>query len=157
MKNLSILGTTGSIGRNTLKIVEMFPERFAVKTLAAKTNIPLLARQIERFHPEMAVVFDAERALELKNALAKGIQVEILNGDEGYQAAASDDRVDMVVTAMVGAAGLMPTLAAIDAGKHIALANKETLVMAGEIVIKKAAEKGVMILPADSEHSAIFQ
>jgi 1-deoxy-D-xylulose-5-phosphate reductoisomerase len=157
MKNLTILGSTGSIGSNTLKIVEMFPERFVVKALAAKMNIPLLAQQIEKYRPEMAVVFDAERGLELKNALAKGIQVEILDGDEGYQAAASDDRVDMVVTAMVGASGLMPTLAAIDAGKHIALANKETLVMAGEIVIKKAAEKGVMILPVDSEHSAIFQ
>jgi len=137
--------------------VEMFPERFAVKALAAKTNTQLLARQIEKFHPEMVAVFDAQRALELKNLLVPGIKTEILYGDEGYKTAASVDRADMVVAAMVGAAGLMPTLAAIDAGKDIALANKETLVMAGDLVIKRATEIGVSILPVDSEHSAIFQ
>jgi 1-deoxy-D-xylulose-5-phosphate reductoisomerase len=157
MKNLSILGSTGSIGRNTLKIVEMFRGRFEVKALAAANNVELLARQIETFHPEMAVVFDENRALELKNVLPSGADVEILHGEDGYRAAATYDSVEMVVTAMVGAAGLMPTLAAIEAGKNIALANKETLVMAGEIVVKKAAEKGVSIFPIDSEHSAVFQ
>ena len=157
MKNLSILGSTGSIGRNTLKIVEMFRDRFEVKALAAANNVELLARQIETFHPEIAVVFDENRALELKNVLPAGAGVEILYGEDGYRTAATYDSVEMVVTAMVGAAGLMPTLAAIEAGKNIALANKETLVMAGEIVVKKAAEKGISILPIDSEHSAVFQ
>ena len=157
MKNLSILGSTGSIGRNTLKIVEMFRDRFEVKALAAANNVELLARQIETFHPEIAVVFDENRALELKNVLPAGTGVEILYGEDGYRTAATYDSVEMVVTAMVGAAGLMPTLAAIEAGKNIALANKETLVMAGEIVVKKAAEKGISILPIDSEHSAVFQ
>ncbi|MBU2520840.1 MAG: 1-deoxy-D-xylulose-5-phosphate reductoisomerase [Proteobacteria bacterium] len=157
MKNLSILGSTGSIGRNTLKIVEMFRDRFEVKALAAANNVELLARQIEAFHPEIAVVFDENRALELKNVLPAGTGVEILYGEDGYRTAATYDSVEMVVTAMVGAAGLMPTLAAIEAGKNIALANKETLVMAGEIVVKKAAEKGISILPIDSEHSAVFQ
>ncbi len=157
MKNLSILGSTGSIGRNALKIVEMFPQRFCVKALAAKTNTDLLAKQIEQFAPELAVVYDADNAQQLKQKLAAGTKVEILYGDEGYQAAANDGGVEMVLTAVVGAAGLVPTLAAIEAGKTIALANKETLVMAGEIVTTKAARKGVQILPVDSEHSAIFQ
>lgn len=158
MKLLSILGSTGSIGRNTLKIVEKFPERFAVKALAGKDNIELLAKQIKRFCPEIAVVFDEKRAHELKNILSvEESDVEIMHGQDGYRAAATHDNVEMVVTAVVGAAGLLPTLAAIEAGKDIALANKETLVMAGEIVIQKAADKGVKILPIDSEHSAIFQ
>ncbi len=156
MKNLSILGSTGSIGENAIKIVEQFPERFKIKALAAKKNVALLARQIDHFSPELAVVFDEENAAELKKLIA-GTGVEIMHGDVGYNAAATLSGVDMVVTAMVGAAGLLPTLAAIDAGKDIALANKETLVMAGEIVVKKASEKGVKILPIDSEHSAIFQ
>ena len=157
MKNLSILGSTGSIGRSTLKIVEMFRERFEVKALTAANNVELLSRQIETFHPEIAVVFDENRALELKNILPAGVGVEILYGEDGYRAAATHSSVDMVVTATVGAAGLMPTLAAIEAEKNIALANKETLVMAGEIVVKKAAEKCIKILPIDSEHSAVFQ
>jgi 1-deoxy-D-xylulose-5-phosphate reductoisomerase len=156
MKNLSILGSTGSIGENAIKIVEQFPERFNIKALAAKKNVALLARQIDHFSPELAVVFDEENAAELKKLIA-GTGVEIMHGVVGYNAAATLSGVDMVVTAMVGAAGLLPTLAAIDSGKDIALANKETLVMAGEIVVKKASEKGVKILPIDSEHSAIFQ
>jgi len=156
MKNLSILGSTGSIGENAIKIVEQFPQRFKIKALAAKKNVALLARQIDHFSPELAVVFDEENAAELKKLIA-GTGVEIMHGVVGYNAAATLSGVDMVVTAMVGAAGLLPTLAAIDSGKDIALANKETLVMAGEIVVKKASEKGVKILPIDSEHSAIFQ
>lgn len=157
MKKVSILGSTGSIGRNALKIVEMFPERFAVKALAAKKDTELLARQIEQFKPEIAVVFDEKCALELKSKLPATDGLEVMYGKDGYIAAATHDAVDMVLTAMVGAAGLMPTLAAIEAGKNIALANKETLVMAGDIVIKRAVAKGVRILPVDSEHSAIFQ
>ncbi len=157
MKNLSILGSTGSIGCNTLKIAEMFRDRFEITALAAANNVELLAKQIETFRPEIAVVLNENRALELKNVLPSSSGVEILHGEDGYRSAATHGSVDMVVTAMVGAAGLMPTLAAIEAGKNIALANKETLVMAGEIVIKKAAEKGIKILPIDSEHSAVFQ
>lgn len=157
MKQLSILGSTGSIGTNVLKIVEMFPQRFEVKALAAKHNVELLANQIERFHPEIAAVFDRERAIELKGILPPYNGTQILFGIDGYKAAAAHDNVDQVVSAMVGAAGLIPTLTAIEAGKQVALANKETLVMAGEIVMQRAGEKGVEILPIDSEHSAIFQ
>jgi len=157
MKNLSILGSTGSIGCNVLKIVEMFPERFAVKALAAKRNISLLSEQIVRFHPEIAVVYDASTAVDLQNMLPPGAGVEVLYGEDGYKTAAAYPSVDMVVVSFVGASGLMPTLAAIEAGKNIALANKETLVMAGEIVVKKAAVNGSKILHIDSEHSAIFQ
>ncbi|MGB5749891.1 MAG: 1-deoxy-D-xylulose-5-phosphate reductoisomerase [Desulfobacterales bacterium] len=157
MKRLSILGSTGSIGTNVLNIVEMFPQKFDVKALAAKKNISLLARQIEQFHPELVAVFDENRAQELKGCLPPGTAVDILYGEDGYRAVAAHSSADMTVTAMVGAAGLKPTLAAIDAGKTIALANKETLVMAGDFVMKAAAEKGVAILPIDSEHSAIFQ
>lgn len=157
MKNLSVLGSTGSIGQNTLNIVEMFPDRFSVKALTASTNVAKLALQIEKFSPDIAVVIDKEHALELEKKVASGFNVTILHGEEGYRIAASHSPSDMVVTAMVGSAGLMPTLHAIDAGKDIALANKETLVMAGERVMKAASEKGVKILPVDSEHSAIFQ
>jgi 1-deoxy-D-xylulose-5-phosphate reductoisomerase len=157
MKNLSILGSTGSIGCNTLKIAEMFPDRFAVKALAAKKNIPMLARQIERFCPEIAVVFDEATAVELNKKLPAGINVEVLFGENGYKAAATYESVDLVVVAMVGAAGLIPTLSAIAAGKNIALANKETLVMAGNIVIEQAELNNIAILPIDSEHSAVFQ
>ena len=157
MKNLSILGATGSIGRNALKIVEMFPQHFAIKVLTAKTNTDLLATQINQFAPDLAVVYDAESAQRLKQTLGAGKKVEVLYGDEGYQAAASCGEVDIVLTAVVGAAGLKPTLAAIEAGNTIALANKETLVMAGEVVTRNAARKRVQILPVDSEHSAIFQ
>jgi 1-deoxy-D-xylulose-5-phosphate reductoisomerase len=135
----------------------MFPQHFTIKVLAAKTNTDLLATQINQFAPELAVVYDAESAQRLKQALGAGTKAEVLYGDEGYQAAASCDGVDIVLTAVVGAAGLKPTLAAIEASKTIALANKETLVMAGEIVTRNAARKGVQILPVDSEHSAIFQ
>jgi 1-deoxy-D-xylulose-5-phosphate reductoisomerase len=157
MKNLSILGSTGSIGCNVLKIVEMFPDRFAVKALAAKNNIPVLARQIQQFCPEIAVVFDEATSVELKGMLPAGTGVEILFGENGYKATAVHESVDLVVVAVVGAAGLMPTLSAIAAGKNIALANKETLVMAGDIVIEQAELNHITILPIDSEHSAIFQ
>ncbi|MFQ5485084.1 MAG: 1-deoxy-D-xylulose-5-phosphate reductoisomerase, partial [Desulfobacterales bacterium] len=157
MKHLSILGSTGSIGQNTLKVVEMFPERFSVKAMTAKQNIGLLAGQIDKFSPELAVVYDKNGAEELKDRLGTGSKVDIMYGEKGYIAAATQPSVNMVVTAMVGAAGLMPTLAAIDEGIDIALANKETLVMAGDIVIKMAERKGVRVLPIDSEHSAIFQ
>ena len=157
MKYLSVLGSTGSIGCNVLKIVEMFPRDLAVRVLAAKSNVALLSRQIEQFNPALAVVYDEKRASELRELVGAGADVEILCGEKGYRTAAAFDSADMTVTAMVGAAGLKPTLAAIEAGKTIGLANKETLVMAGDLVMQQASQKGVDILPIDSEHSAIFQ
>ena len=157
MKHLSILGSTGSIGRNTLNIVKMFPQQFSVTALAAKRNVTRLAEQIEQFNPEVAVVFDETAARDLKARLLENSPVKVLFGEEGYCAAAAHELADITVTAVMGSAGLAPTLAAIEAGKTIALANKETLVMAGDIVMRKAAEKNVSILPVDSEHSAIFQ
>jgi 1-deoxy-D-xylulose-5-phosphate reductoisomerase len=156
MKKLSILGSTGSIGKNALTIAEAFPDRFCIKALAAKSNVNLLADQIRKFCPELAVVYDEKSAKELKS-LIPNIKTEIVFGNQGYKLAAALPSADIVLTAVVGAAGLEPTLAAIDAGKDIALANKETLVMAGDIVMKRAAQQGVKILPVDSEHSAIFQ
>jgi len=157
MKHLSILGSTGSIGRNTLNIVNMFPQHFGVTALAAKSNTTLLAEQIERFKPQVAAVFDQAAARELRAKLPADSRVEVLYGEEGYCAAARHESADITVTAVVGAAGLVPTLEAIEAGKTIALANKETLVMAGDVVMRKAAGKNIAILPVDSEHSAIFQ
>lgn len=157
MKRLSILGSTGSIGRNTLAVVARFPERFAVAALAAKSNLPLLCEQIAQFKPELAVVHDPHLARELRNMLPNSSRTRVLFGTEAYCEAASLQSVDMVVAAVVGAAGVVPTLAAIDAGKDVALANKETLVVAGEIVMQNAAAHNVRIMPVDSEHSAIFQ
>jgi 1-deoxy-D-xylulose-5-phosphate reductoisomerase len=157
MNNITVLGSTGSIGRNTLMVVSMFPERFAVKAITAKKNIELLADQIKRFKPDIAAVLEEADAIDLKKRLPKDVKTDILYGREGFRAAATHHSVNMVVSAMVGAAGLMPTLDAIDAGKHIALANKETLVMAGEIVMARAKAKKITIRPVDSEHSAIFQ
>ncbi len=157
VKPIAVLGTTGSIGRSTLKVVERFPERFTIKAMTAGRNIDLLAEQIERFAPEVAVVLDSESRDDLRARLGAGTPTELLWGEAGYEAAARHPEVATVVTGIVGAAGLMPTLAAIDAGKDIALANKETLVMAGEIVMARAKASGSTILPVDSEHSAIFQ
>lgn len=157
MKCLSVLGSTGSIGQNVLDIVSRFPERFTVKALAAATQVETLARQIETFKPDMAVVIDEKHAMALKKKLSSSSKVRILFGESGYAKAAAHPDVHMTVSAIVGAAGLLPTVAAIEAGKDIALANKETLVTAGDYVIALARKKKVRILPVDSEHSAVFQ
>ncbi|MFO8049448.1 MAG: 1-deoxy-D-xylulose-5-phosphate reductoisomerase [Desulfosudaceae bacterium] len=157
MKRLSILGSTGSIGTSTLAVVADFPDLFSVRSLGAGNNMTLLADQVKRFAPETAVVLDEDRARELREKLPAGTALEILCGEEGYRAAAAEPAVDVVVSAMVGAAGLEPTIAAVEAGKTVALANKEVLVMAGEVVMPLAVEKGAVILPVDSEHSAVFQ
>ncbi|MBT8341286.1 MAG: 1-deoxy-D-xylulose-5-phosphate reductoisomerase [Desulfatitalea sp.] len=157
MKSLAILGATGSIGNSTLKIVKKFPDRFTVKALAAKNNVDRLSDQILAFQPRLAVVYDEASAVQLQQRLQGRCAVEILYGSEGYAAAAALPDVDMVVGAMVGAAGLAPTMAAIEAGKDIALANKETLVMAGHLVTQAVKTNNVRLLPVDSEHSAIFQ
>ncbi len=155
---MSILGSTGSIGKNTLEVVRQFPERFRVAALAAGRNIGLLRLQIKAFRPALVSVLDSSLAEELDRSLHhEDFRPEIAFGPEGYEKAAAHPRAEMLVSAMVGAAGLLPTLAAIRAGKQLALANKETLVIAGEIVMKLAAENRIRILPVDSEHSAIFQ
>jgi len=157
MKRISLLGCTGSIGVSTLDVVGAHPDLFAVTALAAGRNITLMKRQIERFRPRLAAMIDEEHAGELRRLLGPASVTHILSGPEGYRETAAATDADMVVSAMVGAAGLLPTLDAIEAGKDIALANKETLVMAGHIVLRKASEGGVKIIPVDSEHSAIFQ
>ncbi len=157
MKTLSILGSTGSIGTSALDIVRMHPDRFTVKAMTAATNTRLLADQIREFKPETVAVIDEGKAHELSRSLKNGYRPEIWFGEQGYIEIASLNNTDTVLLSMVGAAGLKPALAAIDAGKTIALANKETLVMAGEIIMSRARDKGVSIRPVDSEHSAIFQ
>jgi 1-deoxy-D-xylulose-5-phosphate reductoisomerase len=157
MKNLTILGSTGSIGTNALKVVAQFPDRFCAKVLTAGQNIPKLTQQIKQFRPELVAVFDEAGAAALEKALPTDTRVKIVYGESGYQTAAAFESSHIVLTAVVGAAGLMPTIAAIEAGKDIALANKETLVMAGELVMPLAKKNGVDIIPVDSEHSAIFQ
>ena len=157
-KTLSILGSTGSIGVSTLEVVRQFPERFEVSALAAGRNIALLLEQIRVFQPSLVAVLNQLLAEQLLQGLkGRKHQPEVCFGPEGYERVATFPGAQMLVSAMVGAAGLLPTLAAIRAGKDLALANKETLVIAGEIVMPLAARHGIRILPIDSEHSAIFQ
>lgn len=155
MKGLAVLGSTGSIGTQTLSVVREKKEDFYVTLLSAYENDILLEEQIREFKPEMAVIIDEEAYKRLKQHY-KG-KTEILVGEEALVRAMHHAKVDIVVMAIMGFAGLRPTLEAIEAGKDIALANKETLVVAGELVMRKAREKGIKILPIDSEHSAIFQ
>ena len=156
MKKISILGSTGSIGCSTLNVIEKNPERFQVVALAAGENIKLLKKQIEKFQPKLVAVGSKDNALKLGEALTAKSKIRIYYGEEGLNEIASFPS-DMVISAISGSAGLVPTIAAIEAGNDIALANKETMVMAGEIVTKRANKKGVKIIPVDSEHSAIFQ
>ena len=153
-ETLSLLGSTGSIGRQTLDVCR--EQGIRVAALAAGRSVDLLEAQAREFSPRLAVLYDMDAALELANRL-KGLDIEVAYGLEGLRRAASLPESGIVVTAMVGMAGLRPTLAAIEAGKRIALANKETLVCAGELVMRAAQEYGADILPVDSEHSAIFQ
>jgi 1-deoxy-D-xylulose-5-phosphate reductoisomerase len=157
MKKISILGSTGSIGVSTLDVVVHHPAEFSVAALAGGRNIPLLKDQIRQFHPELAAVIDKEHADRLRAILPPDEKTVILWGPAGYREVARHQDAEMVVSAMVGSAGLVPTLEAIDAGKDIALANKETMVMAGSLVVERAREQHVRILPVDSEHCAIFQ
>ena len=156
-KKISILGSTGSIGKNVLKVAASFPERFTVVGLTAGWNIDLLREQIEAFSPLMVSVAEEETAEKLKTLLPDSSRTEIVWGQEGNEQVASLQGADMVVSAIVGAAGLLPTLAEIRAGKDIALANKETLVMAGRLIMDEVKKQHVRLLPIDSEHSAIAQ
>jgi len=157
MKNISILGSTGSIGVSTLDVIVKNPSRFRVLALSAGKNLKLLKDQIDLFKPKAVSVLDEYYADQLVDMLGDSPGTKILWGDDGYREVASFKEADMVVSAIVGAAGLLPTVEAINAGKDIALANKETMVMAGSLVVEKAKTMGVNILPVDSEHGAIFQ
>lgn len=154
VKKISILGSTGSIGTSTLKVVSRHPEQFAVEGLAAYSNVNKMIQQVQDFHPKVVAMYDPDAALQLQKHFPK---LEVLAGDQGIEAIATLNEVSFVMSAIVGAAGIGPTLAAIEAGKDIGLANKEVLVAAGDIVMKRVAEKSVALLPVDSEHSALFQ
>ena len=164
MKALSVLGSTGSIGTQTLELAEEFPDRFRVVALTAGNNIDLLIEQIRRHAPEVVALADGGKVATLRerlhglDAAARPARLpELLGGPEGLEAAAAWPSADLVVTGIVGCAGLLPTLAAIRAGKDLALANKETLIAAGPVVLPELETSGSRLLPADSEHSAIFQ
>lgn len=156
MKKIAILGSTGSIGTQTLDVVREHFDELQVVALAAGSNKERLKEQIKEFHPKLVSLSDEKKAQELKEELA-GEQVEVVCGMEGLIEVAGADSADVVVTAVVGMMGILPTMEAIKKGKDIALANKETLVTAGHLIIPMAKEYGVSILPVDSEHSAIFQ
>lgn len=155
MKKIAILGSTGSIGTQTLEVAA-HNQDIQVTALAAGSNIRLLEQQIRRFRPVLACVWDEKKAMELKTAVAD-LGVKVVSGMEGLMEVATEPSADIVVTAIVGMIGIRPTIAAMRAGKDIALANKETLVTAGHLIMPLAEEMGVKILPVDSEHSAIFQ
>lgn len=156
IKNISILGSTGSIGNSTLDVISLFPDRFKVVGLTACENIDKLEKQIRRFKPSIVSLANERSAKELRERCGN-LNIEILSGMEGLIRVSTLHEADIVVSAIAGSAGLIPTFSAVRAGKTIALANKETMVMAGEIITKEANERGVRILPIDSEHSAIFQ
>ena len=156
-KKIVILGSTGSIGRNVLRVAAQFPDRFEVVGLTAGWNTGLLKEQVLAFNPALISVADDQAALQLADMLPPAYKNRIVAGQEGNKLVASLPEADMVVSAIVGAAGLLPTLEAIKAGKDIALANKETLVMAGRLVMEEVQKKQVQLLPIDSEHSAIAQ
>lgn len=156
MKRLAILGSTGSIGTQALEVVAAHPDLFEVEILSAHSNTTLLIEQAKKFKPNAVVITDETKYEVVKNALAS-MPVKVFSGANALNEVVQWDSVDLVLGAIVGFAGLHSILAAIDAGKQIALANKETLVVAGDIVTKRAAEKGVHIVPVDSEHSAIYQ
>ena len=156
MKKIAILGSTGSIGTQTLDVVREHSDELQVVALAAGSNKERLKEQIKEFHPKLVSLSDEKKAQELKEELA-GEQVEVVCGMEGLIEVAGADSADVVVTAVVGMMGILPTMEAIKKGKDIALANKETLVTAGHLIIPMIKQYGVRLLPVDSEHSAIFQ
>ncbi len=156
MKKIVILGSTGSIGRNTLDIVSKFPGKFQVIGMTAGTNVDKLEEQVRTFGPAMVAMSDEAAAQQLR-VRCKGLPTKVLGGAEGLVQTATMLQADLVISAIVGGAGLLPTLAAIKAGKSIALANKEPMVMAGCLMQEEARKANVRIFPVDSEHSALFQ
>ena len=158
MKAITLLGSTGSIGTQTLDIIEHNPDKFRLVGIAAGRNVTLLAEQVRQFKPEIVAIRDESRLADLKEAIANvDPQPQILAGADGIVEVARYGDAETVVTGIVGCAGLLPTIAAIEAGKDIALANKETLIAGGPVVLPLVEKHGVKLLPADSEHSAIFQ
>jgi 1-deoxy-D-xylulose-5-phosphate reductoisomerase len=157
MKKITILGSTGSIGASALKVIESNPEEYKIVALAAGNNVDLLFEQIKRFEPLVAAVSREDHANALRERLKGHSKTEVLSGANGFTSLATFDEADTVISAMSGASGLVPTYEAIKAGKETALANKETMVMAGAIIMDLAKSRGINILPIDSEHSAIFQ
>lgn len=155
-KRIALLGSTGSIGTQTLEVVKTYPDLFEISVLTANRNVDLLIEQALIYRPNAVVIVDESRYKRANEALFKE-GIKVYTGEEALAAVTEMDEVDIVLTALVGFSGLKPTIRAIHAGKNIALANKETLVVAGEIISKLAIEKGVSIYPVDSEHSAIFQ
>lgn len=155
-KNIAILGSTGSIGTQALEVIAAHPDYFEVELLTAQNNVSLLIEQARKFNPNAVVIANQDHYATLKAALAD-TNVKVYAGENALVSAVQMDTIDLVLTALVGYSGLRPTLSAIEAGKTIALANKETLVVAGELVTSLARTKGVNIYPVDSEHSAIFQ
>ena len=157
MKNIAILGSTGSIGVNALRMIKANPEEYKVIALAAGKNIELLLEQVKDFRPIAIAVLEETAAMELKAQLTNADEIEVFCGTEGFSRLATMEGIDTVISAMTGAAGLLPTYSAIRGGKDIALANKETMVMAGPLIMAEAKKQGTSILPIDSEHSAILQ
>ena len=156
MKNIALLGSTGSIGQQTLEIVEKNPNLFSIEVLTANNNVELLIEQAIQFHPDVVVINNVEKYERVKEALAN-YPIKIYAGSDALAQVVEMGSIDTVVTAMVGFSGLVPTIRAVKAGKQIALANKETLVVAGDLITRLSIENSVEILPIDSEHSAIFQ
>lgn len=158
MKAITLLGSTGSIGTQTLDLVAQYPDRFRIVGLSASNNVELLAEQVRQFSPEIVAIANSDKFADLRSALS-GLDPapKLVAGSEGVCEVAAHGDSELVVTGIVGCAGLLPTLAAIEAGKDIALANKETLVAGGPVVLPKVKERGVKLIPVDSEHSAIFQ
>jgi 1-deoxy-D-xylulose-5-phosphate reductoisomerase len=155
-KKIVIFGSTGSIGQNCLEVISSHPERFKVLGLAAKSNWKLLSEQVERFRPQMVAIADPKYYSDLKRTLPEGISI-YAGEEEITRILEANEKIDLAVNAIVGAIGLIPTLSTLEKGINLALANKESLVTGGEIVLKKAKEHNVTLLPIDSEHSAIFQ
>ena len=156
MKKLSVIGSTGSIGCQTLEVVAAQPQQLQVVALAARRSLDLLVEQARRFRPQVVAILDEGLLDQLKQQL-QGTGITVLGGMSGVVEAARWPEADWLVSSLVGMAGLQPSLAALQAGKHLALANKETLVVAGELMMRTAREKGLSVLPIDSEHSALFQ
>ncbi len=158
LQYVTVLGSTGSIGKNTLDVIARHPDKYQVFALTANRQIDVLLAQCERFQPRYAVVADQQFAEQLSRGIQKaGLSVEVLAGTAGLEQVASDQRVQCVMAAIVGFAGLTPTLAAVRAGKKVLLANKEALVCAGHLFMQAVRDSGALLLPIDSEHNAMFQ
>lgn len=157
MQNMVILGATGSIGSSTLSVISQNPQAYNVFALVANTNVEKMLTLCEQYNPEFVHMVDSASATQLKYALGSTSTIEVSTGEQALNDLVSSDQVDMVMAAIVGAAGLVPTLAAVKAGKKVLLANKEALVMSGQLFMDAAKESGATIMPVDSEHNAIFQ